>query len=50
MKQILFGLIIVILAASCKKEKIESTIDTSQNPELVSISVDGKTSITVVVR
>lgn len=50
MKKLYIITVITILIASCAKEKIVNSIDTSQNPTLVSISVDGKTSNTVVVR
>jgi hypothetical protein len=50
MKKILIISLLSILIVSCKKENVNNSIDTSQNPTLVSISVDGKSSITVVVR
>jgi len=50
MKKILIISMVSILLVSCKKEEVNTPIDTSQNPTLVSISVDGKSSITVVVR
>lgn len=50
MKKLLLITIISTLIVSCKKENIDNSIDTSQNPTLVNISVDGKSSITVVVR
>ena len=50
MKKLYILTIITILVTSCAKEKIETNVDTSQNPTLVSISVDGKISNTVVVR
>jgi hypothetical protein len=50
MKKILIISMVSILLVSCKKEEVNTSIDTSQNPTLVSISVDGTLSKTVVVR
>jgi hypothetical protein len=50
MKKILIISLISIVLISCKKEVVNTPVDTSQNPTLVSISVDGTLSKTVVVR
>jgi hypothetical protein len=50
MKKILIISMVSILLVSCKKDEVNQPVDTSQNPTLVSISVDGETSVTVVAR
>ena len=44
MKKLLLMTFLVLLMSNCKKEQPIVLIDTSQNPQLISISVDDNTT------
>lgn len=45
MKKVLFAVLVLITISGCKKETInENVIDSSKNPQLISVSVGNSTS------
>jgi len=51
MKKIIPLFITILLLSSCKKEKItETTVDTSKNPKLISVTVNDETTEIIRVR
>lgn len=50
MKKILLILSLCFFTISCTKDNVQEVVDTSKNPKLISVTVDGKESTTVVVK